>query len=110
MTSSYGMIPRQDMPVSPSTLEIPDPSMPGSPLKRLMMNPFTSPRIRSGISSQVPYSAAKTPPRSMSPTRMMPILRPSAMRRLAMSLSMRFISTGEPEPSHTIAYLSESLS
>ena len=53
------------------------------------------------MSATVPCSAAKTPPRSMSPTTTTGSRAAVARPMLAMSSARRLISVGEPAPSQT---------
>ena len=78
---------------------IPLSSSSGAPRNLLMMKPETSSWSPGGIRASVPYSAANTPPRSMSPTTMTgsPAARASPM--FATSVSRRLISAGLPAPS-----------
>ncbi len=64
-----------------------------------MTKPRTSGRRSSGSRATVPYRAANTPPRSMSPTTMAGKPAALATRRLTMSWSSRLISAGLPAPS-----------
>ena len=71
----------------------------GAPRNLLITKPEISAWSSGASSASVPYMAANTPPRSMSPTTMTG--RPAARARpmLATSVSRRLISAGLPAPS-----------
>ena len=94
-----GSTPSTGRPVRPVSIRSPGASRPGSPRNLLMTNPLIRAWSAGCSKASVPYRAANTPPRSMSPTTTTgsPAARASPM--LAMSVSRRLISAGLPAPS-----------
>ncbi len=72
-----------------------------SPRNLFTTNPRSSRWSSSGMSFNVPYIAAKTPPRSMSPTTTVGTFPCCASPMLTKSCSRRLISVGLPAPSQT---------
>ncbi len=100
-SGSIGRVPSTGRPVSSRSISSPGASSRASPRNLLTNQPATCRWSSADSSASVPYIAANTPPRSMSPTTTTG--RPAAVARpmLAMSRSRRLISAGEPAPSQT---------
>ncbi len=96
---THGSTPTVGTPQRRSRSASPVPSRAGSPRNLLTTKALTRALSADGSSSTVPYSEAKTPPRSMSPTTKAGKPAASATRRLTMSWSKRLISAGLPAPS-----------
>ena len=99
--SIHGTTPRTGRLRRFSMKSTPGENRPRSPRNLFTMNPATRPRSADSSSSIVPTSEAKTPPRSMSATRMTGAETARATRMLTISVAFRFTSTGLPAPSIT---------
>ena len=85
--SAKGTTPSTGTPVSSSSFSTPGAKSSGSPRNLLTMTPTTRGLTSSGRRASVPYTWAKTPPRSISATRTMGRRSERASRMFAMSRS-----------------------
>ncbi len=98
---SQGSTPSTGRWVTDSSVSRPGRSRPTSPRNLLTTSPLISAWSASSSNASVPCMAAKTPPRSMSPTRRAGIEACLASPMLMKSWRRRFTSAGLPAPSHT---------
>ena len=102
----YGVTPTTGICTFSSSISMPGSRIVLSPRNLLMIIPFTLFCSSSVSRIMVPVSCAKTPPRSMSPTRSTGALTSSAIPMLTISSCFRLISAGLPAPSMTMISLS----
>ena len=100
--SSHGRTPNVGRPVRrPQLLQARARGCVSSPRNLLMTKPATSAWSSGSSSARLPYSDAKTPPRSMSPTSTTGMSAARARPMFARSPARRLISAGLPAPSQT---------
>ena len=97
----YGRTPRTGTAVRASRKRSPGSRSVRSPRNLLIKKAPTRARSSGSRSSSVPTNAAKTPPRSMSPTRMTLQSAAVATNMFTRSRSLRLTSAGLPAPSMT---------